>query len=102
MIGSAEFTLLTYPENMDDLLNLGVGDPRWDGMSAIHGAVLCNQPTILSYLIEKGADVNAKNRLGWTPIMITHGIFMANSKKEFPDARKQLEKALEQKSASNK
>lgn len=93
MIGSAEFTILTYPENMDDLLGLGVGDPRWDGMSPIHGAVLCNQPTILQYLIDKGADVNAKNRLGWTPLMITHGIFMANSKKEFPGARQQLLKA---------
>ena len=27
MIGSAEYTLLDYPENMDDLLELGVGDP---------------------------------------------------------------------------
>jgi hypothetical protein len=28
MIGSAQLTLLTYPQNMDELLNLGVGDPR--------------------------------------------------------------------------
>jgi uncharacterized protein len=100
MIGSAEFTLLTYPENMDDLLTLGVGDPRWDGMTALHGAVLCNQPTILQYLVDSGADVNAKNRLGWTPLMITKGIFMANSKKEFPAAAKILEKALQQKQAA--
>lgn len=84
MIGSAEFTLLDYPVNINDLLNLGVGDPRWDGMEAIHGAVICNQPSILKFLIDHGADVNARNRLGWTPLMITKGIFMANSKKEFP------------------
>ncbi len=100
MIGSAEFTLLTYPENVEDLLGLGVGDPRWDGMTALHGAVICNQPTILQYLVDQGADLNAKNRLGWTPLMITKGIFMANSKKEFPSAAKILEKALQQKSAS--
>lgn len=100
MIGSAEFTLLTYPENMDDLLTLGVGDPRWDGMTALHGAVICNQPTILQYLVDQGADLNAKNRLGWTPLMISKGIFMANSKKEFPIAAKILEKALQQKQAS--
>ncbi len=99
MIGSAEFTLLTYPENMDDLLNLGVGDPRWDGMAAIHGAVICNQPTILKYLLEAGADPEAANRLGWTPLMITQGIFMANSKKEFPVAAEMLREAIAKKHA---
>jgi hypothetical protein len=93
MVGSAAFTLLTYPENMDDLLDLGVGDPRWDGMTALHGAVISNQPSLVQYLIEQGADVNAKNRLGWTPYHITQGIFMANSKKEFPIAAEMLRKA---------
>jgi ankyrin len=97
MIGSAEFTLLTYPENMDDLLNLGVGDPRWDGMTALHGAVLSNQPSLVQYLIDKGADPEVKNRLGWTPMMITKGVFMANSKKEFPAAAGILEKAIAKK-----
>jgi uncharacterized protein len=93
MIGSAEFTLLDYPENMEDLLNLGVGDPRWDGMTALHGAVICNQPSIVQFMIDHGADVNAHNRLGWTPLMITKGIFMANSKKEFPREAELLKKA---------
>jgi ankyrin repeat protein len=94
MIGSAEFTLLTYPENIDDLLNLGVGDPRWTGMAAIHGAVICNQPSILQYLVDKGAKLDLKNKLGWTPLMITKGIFMANSKKEFPAAARILTTAM--------
>jgi uncharacterized protein len=93
MIGSAEFTLLTYPENMDDLLNLGVGDPRWDGMTALHGAVISNQPSIVQFMVDHGAKVDAKNRLGWTPLMMTRGIFMANSKKEFPVAAEILKKA---------
>ncbi len=94
MIGSAEFTLMDYPENMNDLLKLGVGDPRWDGMTALHGAVICNQPSILQYLVDRGAKVDARNRLGWTPLMITQGIFMANSKKEFPVAAEILKKAM--------
>jgi uncharacterized protein len=94
MIGTTEQTLLTYPDNMNDLLDLGVGDPRWDGMTALHGAIISNQPSIVRYLVEKGADIEAKNRLGWTPMMITKGIFMANSKKEFPVARQILEAAL--------
>jgi len=94
MIGSAEFTLMTYPENMEDLLNLGVGDPRWTGMTALHGAVISNQPSIVKFMIEHGAKVDAKNKLGWTPLMIAQGIFMANSKKEFPIAAAMLKEAL--------
>jgi hypothetical protein len=97
MIGSAEFTLMTYPENMDDLLNLGIGDPRWDGMTALFGAVISNQPSIVQFMIEHGAQLDAKNRLGWTPLMVTKGIFMANSKKEFPAAAQMLKKALAEK-----
>lgn len=97
MIGDAESTLMTYPKNMDDLLNLGVGDPRWDGMTALHGAVLSNQPSLVQYLVDQGAQIDIKNRLGWTPLMMTKGIFMANSKKEFPAAAKILRKAFQDK-----
>jgi len=93
MIGSPEFTLMTYPENMDDLLDLGVGDPRFDGCTALMGAVISNQPSILQFMLDHGADINAKNRLGWTAQMIAHNIFMANSKKEFPVAEEMLKKA---------
>jgi uncharacterized protein len=97
MIGSPEYTLLDYPQNMDDLLNLGVGDPRWDGMTALHGAVMSNQPSLVQFLVDHGAQVDATNRLGWTPLMITKGIFMANSRKEFPAAAVILKKALAEK-----
>jgi len=96
MIGSPEYTLLDYPLNMDDLLELGVGDPRWDGMTALHGAVISNQPSIVQFMIDHGAKLDARNRLGWTPLMMTKGIFMANSKKEFPVEAKMLEKAMAQ------
>jgi len=82
---------------MKDLLNLGVGDPRWDGMTALHGAVMSNQPSLVQFLVDHGAQVDAKNRLGWTPLMITKGIFMANSRKEFPAAAAILNKALAEK-----
>jgi len=94
MIGGPEFTLLAFPRNIEDLRNLGVGDPRFDGMTAVHAAVLSNQPSILAYLIEQGGDVTAENELGWTPLMIAEGIFLANAKKEFPIAAEMLREAL--------
>jgi uncharacterized protein len=97
MVGDAEYTLLDYPKNMDDLLELGVGDPRWNGMTALHGAVLSNQPSLVQYLVDHGARLDATNKLGWTPLMMTKGIFMANSKKEFPAAAAILKKAMAEK-----
>jgi ankyrin repeat protein len=94
MIGSTEYTLLDYPENMNDLLDLGVGDPRWDGMTPLFGAIISNQPSIVQYLVDQGAQLDARNRLGWTPLMITRGLFMANSKKLFPAAEQILTKAM--------
>lgn len=97
IVGSPETTIMRYPDNVESLLGLGVGDPRWDGMTALHGSILCNQNSIVEYLISKGADLNARTDYGWTPLMVTKGIFMANSKKEFPAAAKIIEKALAQK-----
>lgn len=94
MDGSPEFTLKTYPTNMDQLVDLGVGDPRFNGMTALHGAVISNQPSIVSYLVEKGAKLDAKNQTGWTPYMVTKGIFLANAFKEFPVAAEILREAM--------
>ena len=43
------------------------------------------------------AKLDAQSRLGWTALTLTKGIFMANSKKEFPVAREILKKAMAQK-----
>jgi ankyrin repeat protein len=94
MVGTPEFTLMTYPLNFEELANLGVGDFRFDGMTALHGAVISNQPSIVRYLIDAGADVNARNELGWTPLMVAEGIFLANAKKEFPIAAAMLREAM--------
>ena len=97
MVGSAEFTLKTYPENLDKLIDLGVGDPRFNKMRAIHGAIISNQPSILQFLIDQGAELSPKNQLGWTPLMMTKGLFMANAFKEFPTQAKMLTEAMQKK-----
>jgi uncharacterized protein len=94
MIGTPEGTLLRYPDNFQDLIDLGMGDPRFAEMTALHGAVICNQPSIVKFLIEQGAEVDAKNRLGWTPLMMAGGMYIANAHKTSPGSAQILREAL--------
>jgi ankyrin repeat protein len=94
MEGDVPYTLLYYPHNIDKLLDLGVGDPRWNGSTPILGAIMSNQPSIVQYLVDQGADVRAKTTLGWTPLDVTEGVFCCNAKKEFPAAASIIRKAL--------
>jgi ankyrin repeat protein len=94
MTGEVSYTLLYYPLNIDDLLDKGVGDPRWSGSTALIGAVVSGQPSIVQYLVDHGAQVDAKTKLGWTPLLVAEGVFFANAKKEFPPAAAILKKAM--------
>jgi len=94
MEGDVAYTLLYYPHNIDKLLDLGVGDPRWNGSTPLIGAIMSNQPSIVQYLVDQGADVRAKTTLGWTPLNVTDGVFCCNAKKEFPAAAAIIRKAL--------
>lgn len=94
MEGEAQYTLLYYPLNMDELLNKGLGDPRWSGSTALFGAIISGQAGIVQYLVDQRADVNAKSKLGWTPLMVAQGVFYANAKKEYPAVVAILKKAL--------
>jgi ankyrin repeat protein len=96
MEGETSYTLMYYPHNIDKLLDLGVGDPRWSGSSAVIGAIISNQLSILQYLIDNGARVDMKTKLGWTPLMVAEGVFFANAKKEYPQAAAIIRKALEE------
>jgi len=95
--GDGKYLLLYYPANIDRLPENALGDVRWSGSTALHGAVISGQPSIVQFLIDHGAQVDAKNRLGWTPLMVAEGIFVTNTKKEFPDAAKILKKAMAEK-----
>jgi ankyrin repeat protein len=93
MVGELSYTLLYYPRNIDDLLNLGVGDPRWNGSTALIGAVISNQPSIVRFLLDHGARPDAKTALGWTALDVARGVFFANAKKEYPAAAAILQQA---------
>jgi ankyrin repeat protein len=94
MTGDTAYTLLYYPHNIDDLLELGVGDPRWSGATPLIGAVVSGQPSIVQWLVDRGARVDDKTKLGWTPLLVAEGVFFANAKKEFPQAAAIIRKAL--------
>jgi ankyrin repeat protein len=94
MEGDVEYTLLYYPHNIDKLLDLGVGDTRWNGSTPLIGAIMSNQPSIVQYLIDQGADVTVKTTLGWTPLNVAEGVFCCNAKKEFPAAAAIIRTAL--------
>src|SRR5215467_5690321 len=94
MTGDTAYTLLYYPHNIDDLLELGVGDPRWSGATPLIGAVVSGQPSIVQWLVDHGARVDDKTKLGWTPLLVAEGVFFANAKKEFPQAAAILRKAI--------
>jgi uncharacterized protein len=86
MEGDPQYLLLYYPLNMNELIDKVLGDPRWSGSTALHAAVVSGQPGIVKFLIERGADVNAKTKLGWTPLTMAQGIFFANARKDYPAA----------------
>jgi ankyrin repeat protein len=94
MTGDAAYTLLYYPHNIDDLLELGVGDPRWSGSTPLIGAVVSGQTSIVQWLVDHGARPETRTKLGWTPLLVAEGVFFANAKKEFPEAAAILRKAI--------
>jgi len=94
MVGEVDYTLLYYPLNIDDLLQLGVGDPRWSGSSALIGAVISGQASIVQFLVDRGIRLDMRTKLGWTALNVAEGVFFANAKKEYPAAAAILRKAM--------
>jgi ankyrin repeat protein len=94
MTGDPRYMLLYYPLNQDELSGKVLGDPRWSGSTALHAAVVSGQAGIVQFLVDHGAKVDAKTQSGWTPLMMTEGVFFANAKKDYPAAAAILKKAM--------
>ena len=91
--GDGKYLLLYYPASIEHLPDHALGDVRWSSSTALHGAVVSGQPSIVQYLIDHGAQVDANNRLGWTPLMVAEAVF-TNTKKTFEPAAEILRKAM--------
>jgi len=94
--GDGEYLLLYYPKNLDEITDKVPSDVRWTMSTALHGAVVSGQLSIVKFLVEHGAEIDARNRLGWTPVMVADGIFVSNTKKEFPDIGVYLRQVMKQ------
>ena len=94
LTGDPEWMLLNYPLNIADLPP--GGDPRWNGATALHGAAMAKQPSIIRYLVEHGAKLDAKTRAGWTPLMVAKEVFVSNTRKEWPPSYALLKELMAQ------
>ena len=84
--GDGVTLLLRHPLNLLELdPQEDRGDMRWGGCTALHGAAMMGSNLIVQYLIDQDADINARNAIGWTPLMVAEGVFVANTEKAWPE-----------------
>jgi ankyrin repeat protein len=56
-----------------------------NGDTALHGAVIRGSEPLVRFLVEQGADLEAVNEKGWTPLTIAEGVFYSNTGKRWPE-----------------
>src|SRR5262245_36866713 len=64
-----------------------------DGENALHGAAYRGNAggnKIAQLLLDKGVEVNQKNKRGWTPITLAEGIYTQNSNSKNPELERLL------------
>ena len=92
LVGDGRDLLLRHPLNLLELdAQRDRGDMRWGGSTALHGAAMMGSNLIVRYLLDQGAEIDARNTIGWTPLMVAQGVFVANTEKAWPDTVALLE-----------
>ncbi len=94
IVGDPIELFTSYPKNLEQLPKEAIGDMRWSGSTALHGAATSNQQSIIRYLVDNGAKLDARNKLGWTALMIAEGGQFGATVKEFPDAAALIRKLM--------
>jgi uncharacterized protein len=94
MEGDADYIRLYYPKNISNMPENALGDVRWTGSTALHGAVISGQLGVVQYLVEHGAKIDAVNKVGWTPLTLAKGVFVSNTLKVFPEIAAYLESRM--------
>ena len=94
IVGDPIELFTSYPKNLEQLPKAALGDMRWSGSTALHGAATTNQQSIVRFLVENGAKLDARNKLGWTPLMVAEGGQFGATVKEFPEAAALIRKLM--------
>jgi ankyrin repeat protein len=82
------------PLNVHDFDARFPGDMRWGGSTAMHGAAVRGVNSVVQFLLDKGAELTARNKLGWTPVMMTEGMYIGQTEKEVPETAAFIHKLL--------
>ena len=56
-----------------------------NGDTALHGAVIRSSEPLVRVFLDRGADIEATNEKGWTPLRIAKGVFYSNTGKRWPE-----------------
>ena len=97
LVGGTGLELLwRYPDfDFNNLPDNWLADMRWAGSSAIHGAALAaGQHSIIQLLVDRGARLDARTQLGWTPLMISEGMLVAAQGKSWPETAEFLRRLM--------
>jgi ankyrin repeat protein len=95
ILGEGVELLNRYPDNLEEFPETALGDMRWGGSTALHGAVTASsQHSIIQFLLEKGAKIDARNKLGWTPLMMTEGMVCGSLQKRWPETAELMRKLM--------
>ena len=49
---------------------------------------------VVTFLADKGAKLDARNKLGWTALMLAEGVFTSNTEKSWPSTAALLRKLM--------
>lgn len=61
-----------------------------NGDTALHGAIIRGSEPLVRFLLDQGADLEAVNGKGWTPLTIAEGVFYSNTGKRWPEMERLL------------
>ena len=70
------------------------------GETALHGAAYRGAPSIVDYLVEQGAQIDARSAQGWTPWTIANGVFYSLFYKEQPATADRLAELMAERGIS--
>ena len=70
------------------------------GETPLHGAAYRGAPSIVEYLVEQGARMDARSEQGWTPWTIANGVFYSLFYKEQPPTADRLAELMAERGIS--